>query len=86
MAIALGMALHWIHIYLRPLHQALRLLWLLGVGGGVALAYQVGPAQMGGHPAGTTPLDHGHWSLLCCIDRVGLQGVSSVFAALRLWA
>jgi len=47
MAIALGLALHWIHIYLRPLHQALRLLWLLGVGGGIALAYQVGPAQMG---------------------------------------
>ena len=47
MAIALGLALHWIHIYVRPLHQALRLLWLLGVGGGVALAYQVGPARMG---------------------------------------
>ena len=47
MAVALGLALHWIHIYLRPLHQALRLLWLLGVGGGVALAYQAGPAQMG---------------------------------------
>ena len=27
MAVALGLALHWIHIYLRPLHQALRLLW-----------------------------------------------------------
>ena len=47
MAIALGLALHWIHIYLRPLHQALRLLWLLGIGGGVALAHQAGPAQMG---------------------------------------
>jgi len=47
MAVALGLALHWIHIYLRPLHQALRLLWLLGVGGGVALAYQAGPDQMG---------------------------------------
>ena len=47
MAIALGLALHWIHIYLRPLHQALQLLWLLGVGGGVALAYQAGPAWMG---------------------------------------
>ncbi|MYF35478.1 MAG: hypothetical protein F4226_01390 [Synechococcus sp. SB0678_bin_12] len=47
MAVALGLALHWIHIYLRPLHQALRLLWLLGVGGGVALAYQAGPAHMG---------------------------------------
>lgn len=47
MAIALGLALHWIHIYLHPLHQALRLLWLLGIGGGIALAYQAGPAQMG---------------------------------------
>ena len=47
MALALGLALHWIHIYLRPLHQALRLFWLLGIGGGVALAHQAGPAQMG---------------------------------------
>ena len=47
MAVALGLALHWIHIYLRPLHQALRLLWLLGVGGGIALVYQAGPTQMG---------------------------------------
>ena len=47
MAMALGLALHWIHIYLRPLHQALWLLWLLGVGGGVALAYQAGPGRMG---------------------------------------
>ncbi|SAY39251.1 DUF2301 domain-containing membrane protein [Candidatus Synechococcus spongiarum] len=47
MAMALGLALHWIHIYLRPLHQALQLFWLVGVGGGVALAYQAGPAQMG---------------------------------------
>ncbi len=47
MAIALGLALHWIHIYLHPLHQALRLLWLLGVGGGIALAYYAGPARMG---------------------------------------
>ena len=47
MAIALGLALHWIHIYLRPLHQALQLLWLLGTGGGVALACHAGPAQMG---------------------------------------
>lgn len=47
MAIALGLALRWIHIYLRPLHQMLQLFWLLGVGGGMALAYQAGPAQMG---------------------------------------
>jgi len=47
MAIALGLALHWVHIYLRPLHQALQLLWLLGVGGAIILAHGAGPAQMG---------------------------------------
>jgi len=29
-AIGLGLALKWIHIYLRPLHKALQLLWALG--------------------------------------------------------
>ena len=47
MAVALGLALHWIHIYLRPLHQALWLFWFLGIGGGIALLYQAGPAGMG---------------------------------------
>ena len=28
-----GLALHWIHIYLRPLHKALQIFWLLGCGG-----------------------------------------------------
>ncbi|MEB3266500.1 MAG: DUF2301 domain-containing membrane protein [Cyanobacteriota bacterium] len=46
LAAGLGLALHWIHIYLRPLHQALRLLWLLGAVGGLALAIRVGPAAM----------------------------------------
>ncbi len=46
MATALGLALRWIHIYLRPLHRALQLLWLLGCLGSGLLALQVGPAQM----------------------------------------
>ena len=46
MATALGLALQWIHIYLRPLHRALQLFWLLGCLGSAVLALQVGPAQM----------------------------------------
>jgi len=46
MAVGLGLALRWIHIYLRPLHRALQLFWLLGCMGGVALALRVGPPQM----------------------------------------
>ena len=46
MAAGLGLALHWIHIYLRPLHRALQLFWLLGCLGGVALAMQVGPERI----------------------------------------
>ena len=44
--IGVGLALRWIHIYLRPLHRALQLLWLLGCGGFVALAISAGPAGM----------------------------------------
>ena len=43
----LGLALHWIHIYLRPLHRALQLLWLLGCLGFLTLAALVGPGAMG---------------------------------------
>ena len=39
----LGLALRWIHIYLRPLHRALQLFWLLGCLGAAALAVRVGP-------------------------------------------
>ena len=39
--------MHWIHIYLRPLHRALQLLWLLGCLGFLALAALVGPGAMG---------------------------------------
>lgn len=46
MALGLGLALRWIHIYVRPLHRALQLFWLLGCLGGLALAVRVGPAQM----------------------------------------
>ena len=42
----LGLALRWIHIYLRPLHRALQLFWLLGCAGLVALAVTAGPAGM----------------------------------------
>ena len=53
--LGVGLALRWIHIYLRPLHQALQLLWLLGSLGFMALAISAGPARMAdavaGHPA-----------------------------------
>ncbi|MBC1262293.1 hypothetical protein FQK07_13700 [Synechococcus sp. BSF8S] len=46
MAAGLGLALRWIHIYLRPLHRALQLFWLLGCAGGLALALHQGPDAM----------------------------------------
>jgi uncharacterized integral membrane protein len=46
LAAGIGLALRWIHIYLRPLHQALQLFWLLGCGGLALLAWRVGPAAM----------------------------------------
>ena len=46
MAVGLGLALRWIHIYLRPLHRTLQLFWLLGCLGALALALRVGPAAM----------------------------------------
>jgi uncharacterized integral membrane protein len=46
MAVGLGLALRWIHIYLRPLHLALRLFWLAGCVGFVALAAWLGPGAM----------------------------------------
>ena len=44
--LGVGLALRWIHIYLRPLHQTLQLLWLLGCLGFVALAISAGPSGM----------------------------------------
>lgn len=46
MAVGLGLALRWIHIYLRPLHLALQLFWLVGCLGGVILATQAGAEGM----------------------------------------
>jgi len=46
MALGLGLALRWIHIYLRPLHQALQLFWLLGCLGGLGLGLRVGPTAL----------------------------------------
>jgi uncharacterized integral membrane protein len=47
MAGGLGLALRWIHIYLRPLHRALQLFWLTGCAGFLALALIAGPSSMG---------------------------------------
>jgi len=46
MATALGLALRWIHIYLRPLHRALQLFWLSGCIGWGALLLQAGPTEV----------------------------------------
>ena len=46
LALSLGLALHWIHIYLRPLHQALQLFWAAGCIGWLLLAIQAGPFDM----------------------------------------
>lgn len=46
MVIGLGLALHWIHIYLRPLHRALQILWLTGSAGLALLAIQSGAAPL----------------------------------------
>ena len=48
----IGLALRWIHIYLRPLHRALQLFWLLGCLGFGLLAMRVGPAAMAATLAG----------------------------------
>ncbi|AII50299.1 membrane protein [Synechococcus sp. KORDI-52] len=45
MAAALGLALQWIHIYLRPLHRALQLFWLLGCLGWAVLLLSAGPTE-----------------------------------------
>ena len=42
MAISMGFSLKWIHIYLRPLHQTLTILWGLGCIGLAILAYHFG--------------------------------------------
>ena len=42
---SLGLALLWIHIYLRPLHRALQLFWLMGCIGWATLLISVGPTH-----------------------------------------
>ncbi|MEB3234915.1 MAG: DUF2301 domain-containing membrane protein [Cyanobacteriota bacterium] len=46
LAVGIGLALQWIHIYLRPLHGALKLMWLVGSLGAGALAVVAGPSGM----------------------------------------
>ena len=46
MSISMGLSLKWIHIYLRPLHKALTIFWLLGCMGFVILAYRFGLTHM----------------------------------------
>ena len=46
MAISLGLALQWIHIYLRPLHNALKVLWALGCLGFLFIGLHEGTAMM----------------------------------------
>ena len=41
----LGFALHWIHIYVRPLHNALKLFWLMGCLGWGLLLLRAGPTE-----------------------------------------
>ena len=45
LAAAMGLALHWIHIYLEPLHRTLQLFWLLGCLGWAALLVLAGPSN-----------------------------------------
>ena len=41
----LGLALQWIHIYVRPLHNALKLFWLMGCLGWGLLLLRAGPTE-----------------------------------------
>ena len=45
LTIGIGLALKWIHIYLRPLHRALQLFWLLGCLGWGGLFILAGPSE-----------------------------------------
>ncbi len=46
MSISIGLSLKWIHIYLRPLHQALTIFWLLGCIGFLILSYHFGVTNL----------------------------------------
>ena len=56
LAAGVGLALHWIHIYLRPLHRALQLFWLLGCIGFGGLLISAGPQGMA-----TALTNNGRW-------------------------
>ena len=45
LTLGLALALRWIHIYLIPLHQALKVLWLLGCFGWLALLITASPGH-----------------------------------------
>ncbi len=46
MSISMGLSLKWIHIYLRPLHQILTILWILGCIGFLILSYHFGVTNL----------------------------------------
>tara|TARA_B100001250_G_C19789616_1_gene785811 strand:- start:1307 stop:1948 length:642 start_codon:yes stop_codon:yes gene_type:complete len=46
MAISLGLALKWIHIYITLLHRILQLFWAIGLIGLILLSMIIGPQQM----------------------------------------
>ncbi len=46
MAISLGLLLKWIHIYIRALHNVLKILWALGCLGILLLLVMFGPNEM----------------------------------------
>ena len=46
MCISLGVALQWIHIYIRLLHQALKAFWAIGCLGIIFLLFNLGPQEM----------------------------------------
>ena len=58
LAAGVGLALRWIHIYLKPLHQLLQLFWLLGCLGWIGLIASAGPTNSLG-----TLADHPLWLL-----------------------
>ena len=45
-AVSFGFALQWIHIYLKSLHNVLKILWLLGITGIIYMAIRFGLNEM----------------------------------------
>ncbi len=46
MAISLGLALNWIHIYLVALHKTLQFLWVIGCLGIILMIYKLGANEI----------------------------------------